>query len=152
MSSDFVVALELVAENAVQKWRQLLGPTNCQVARAEAPNSIRALFGTEGVRNAAHGSDGPGSAQRECDFFFGEKSKLRAACSLNNCTCCVVKPHLIEEKKMGVVLDWILGEGFEIAGIQMFYLDRPTAEEFFEVYKVKDAYFYENSLFFPVMF
>lgn len=136
MSSDFVVALELVSENAVQKWRQLLGPTNCQVARADAPQSIRALFGTEGVRNAAHGSDSPGSAQRECDFFFGEKTKTKAACSLNNCTCCIVKPHIIAERRLGITVDLILGEGFEIGGMQMFYLDRPTAEEFFEVYKV----------------
>ena len=27
------------------------------VARVEAPNSLRALYGTEGVRNATHGSD-----------------------------------------------------------------------------------------------
>ena len=92
MSSDFVVGMELVAENCVQKWRELIGPTNCHVARVEAPNSMRALYGTEGVRNACHGSDArkkkflswnifvinlAGSAQRECDFFFSEKSKLR---------------------------------------------------------------------------
>lgn len=35
----------------------MIGPTKCQVARVEAPNSLRALYGTEGVRNACHGSD-----------------------------------------------------------------------------------------------
>jgi nucleoside-diphosphate kinase len=49
--------MELVAEGAIAKWRKLIGPTNCQVAKQEAPNSLRALFGTEGVRNACHGSD-----------------------------------------------------------------------------------------------
>lgn len=29
----------------------------------------------------------------------------------------------------------ILSEGFEISAMQMFYLDRATSEEFFEVYK-----------------
>ena len=29
----------------------------------------------------------------------------------------------------------ILQEGFEISSMEMFTLDRPTAEEFFEVYK-----------------
>jgi len=93
MSSDFVVGMELVADNCVLKWRQLIGPTNCHVARVEAPNSLRALYGTEGVRNACHGSDSrkkiifflkvnafllkAGSAQRECDFFFSEKTKLK---------------------------------------------------------------------------
>lgn len=29
----------------------------------------------------------------------------------------------------------ILSEGFEISALQMFYLDRPSAEEFLDVYK-----------------
>lgn len=29
----------------------------------------------------------------------------------------------------------ILSEGFEISGMQMFYLDRPSAEEFYDVYR-----------------
>lgn len=29
----------------------------------------------------------------------------------------------------------ILGEGFEISAMEMFYLDKPTAEEFYEIYK-----------------
>jgi nucleoside-diphosphate kinase len=57
MSSDFVVGLELVAEDAIPKWRSLLGPTNSETARNQAPTSIRAQFGTDGTRNACHGSD-----------------------------------------------------------------------------------------------
>ena len=57
MASDFALGMELIAENVIQKWRSLIGPTNCQVARVDAPNSIRAQFGTSGVRNACHGSD-----------------------------------------------------------------------------------------------
>jgi nucleoside-diphosphate kinase len=29
----------------------------------------------------------------------------------------------------------ILSEGFEISAMEMFYLDRPTIEEFYDVYK-----------------
>jgi nucleoside-diphosphate kinase len=29
----------------------------------------------------------------------------------------------------------ILSEGFEISAMEMFYLDKPTSEEFFEIYK-----------------
>jgi nucleoside-diphosphate kinase len=29
----------------------------------------------------------------------------------------------------------ILQEGFEISAMEMFYIDKPTAEEFFELYK-----------------
>lgn len=33
MSSDFVVGMQLVADNCVNKWRQLIGPTSPQSAR-----------------------------------------------------------------------------------------------------------------------
>ena len=57
IASDYIVGMELVSEDCIRRWRQLIGPTNCQIARVEAPNSLRALYGTEGVRNACHGSD-----------------------------------------------------------------------------------------------
>lgn len=48
MSSGRICALELVAEDAVPKWRALIGPTDSGKAREEAPRSIRAQFGTDG--------------------------------------------------------------------------------------------------------
>lgn len=39
-------------------------------AREEAPDSIRALYGTDQTANAVHGSDGKESAEREIEFFF----------------------------------------------------------------------------------
>jgi nucleoside-diphosphate kinase len=35
----------------------------------------------------------------------------------------------------GKIIDAILQEGFEISALEMFTIDKPTAEEFFEVYK-----------------
>lgn len=135
MSSDLVVGLELVSDNCVAKWRELLGPTNPQQAKSESPNSIRALFGEEGVRNSAHGSDSSSSAVRELEFFFSEKSSLNCPAYFNSCSCLVVKPHIISEGYLGQVLDLVLKAGFEISALQMFWLDRPSAEEFLEVYK-----------------
>lgn len=63
MSSDLVVGLQLIADNCVSKWRSLLGPP--KDAKSESPNSIRAQFGTEYVKNAAHGSDSSSSAVKE---------------------------------------------------------------------------------------
>jgi nucleoside-diphosphate kinase len=53
----------------------------------------------------------------------------------NNCTCCIIKPHAVASGWAGAIIDMILEEGFEISAMEMFYLDKPTAEEFFEVYK-----------------
>ena len=77
ITSDVVVGMELVAENAVDKWRGLIGPTNTLAAKKDAPDSLRAYFGTDGTKNAVHGSDSNASVKKEVGFWFPEDPKLR---------------------------------------------------------------------------
>ena len=46
MTSGEIVALQLERTDAVTAWRTLCGPTNSEIAKAEAPASLRAKFGT----------------------------------------------------------------------------------------------------------
>ena len=46
MASGEIIALELVKEGAIPAWRALCGPTNSLKAKEEAPESLRARFGT----------------------------------------------------------------------------------------------------------
>lgn len=139
MCSDVAVGMELVAGNAVTKWREAIGPTNTERARAEAPGSIRSLFGTDGTKNAVHGSDSVGSYKREVDFWFGGQEPterpMQTTAVLDNCTLCLIKPHILREGKAGQVLDAILEAGFEISALEMFNLNRAVIEEFYCVYK-----------------
>ena len=70
MSSGPIVACCFAKTNAIADWRELMGPTNTIKAKEDAPNSLRARFGTDGTMNATHGSDSPTSAMRELKFFF----------------------------------------------------------------------------------
>ncbi|XP_071198380.1 nucleoside diphosphate kinase homolog 7 isoform X2 [Salvelinus alpinus] len=137
MTSGPVVAMELMGDEAVSVWRRILGPTDSGVARKEAPPSLRAQFGTDGTRNAGHGSDSLASAARELEFFFpstaGHGPDNTANCT--DCACCVIKPHAISEALTGKILHSISAAGFEISALQMFNMDRANAEEFLEVYK-----------------
>ena len=133
MTSDVSTGLELVAENGVERWRQFIGPTNSLVAKQQAPNTVRAIFGTDGTRNAVHGSDSGPSWKRESDYFFSPN--VRSTCYFSSCACCIIKPHAVANGEAGKIIDIILEEGFEISAMEMFTLDKPTAEEFFEVYK-----------------
>ena len=138
ITSDVVVGMELVAESAIDKWRGLIGPTNTQKAKSDAPESLRALFGTDGTQNAVHGSDSPQSVKREIGYWFeGDfKSKaMKTTAQLNNCTLCIIKPHIVQAGQAGIIIDMILNEGFEISALEMFYLNRPTIEEFYDAYK-----------------
>lgn len=136
VTSGPVVALELKGSNAIQKWQTLLGPTDSATARNQAPMSVRAKFGTDNTKNAAHGSDSPESAQREIDFFFGGLIfRGKNTATFSDCTLCIIKPHAIIQGLTGKIIAAIISKGFEISAVQMFHLERANAEEFHEVYK-----------------
>ena len=60
---------------------------------------------------------------------------MQTTAVMNNCTLCLIKPHIIKEGLTGQIIDTILSEGFEISAMEMFNLSRPVIEEFYEVYK-----------------
>lgn len=135
MSSGTIVAMELVADGAIQKWRRLIGPTNTFTAQKEAPNSLRALYGTDGTRNACHGSDAIASAEREIGFFFGQPGRFPPTARFSNCTLAVVKPHAVVKGDMGKLIDAIIEDGFDVSAMKMMNMTRVNAGELLEVYK-----------------
>jgi len=72
MTSGPVVAMVLEGEDAIRRVREIIGPTDSEEARRVAPNSIRALFGTDKGKNAVHASDSPESAEYEICFVFSK--------------------------------------------------------------------------------
>tara|TARA_Y100000768_G_C23743346_1_gene570407 strand:+ start:155 stop:556 length:402 start_codon:yes stop_codon:yes gene_type:complete len=69
MSSGNCVVLSLKRENAVAKWREVIGATNPEEA---VEGTIRALFGTNTGNNAVHGSDSAENGIIESNYFFKE--------------------------------------------------------------------------------
>jgi len=64
-----VVALCLEGKQAIERWKLLCGPDDSEQARQIAPNSIRALFGTDVLQNAVHASDSHTIADHEISLF-----------------------------------------------------------------------------------
>jgi len=46
LTSGPVTAIELQAKNAIERWKDMAGPTDPAAARETAPSSLRASFGT----------------------------------------------------------------------------------------------------------
>jgi nucleoside-diphosphate kinase len=67
MSSGPIVALCLEGENAIQRYRDLMGATNKDHA---AEGTIRKKYALDIERNSCHGSDSPQTAVTEIAFFF----------------------------------------------------------------------------------
>uniref|UniRef100_A0A8C4X0L4 Nucleoside diphosphate kinase homolog 5 n=1 Tax=Eptatretus burgeri TaxID=7764 RepID=A0A8C4X0L4_EPTBU len=54
----------------LDQFKKLVGPTNSNKAREISPDSLRALFGMDELRNAVHASESLTAAKREIKFFF----------------------------------------------------------------------------------
>ena len=67
MTQGPCVPMVLEGENAIQRWRDLMGATDPAKA---APNTIRKEFASSIEANAVHGSDAPETAAFEIPYFF----------------------------------------------------------------------------------
>jgi nucleoside-diphosphate kinase len=67
MSSSPVIALALAGDNAINRVRELLGPTD---SKAAAPGTIRGDLGTDKMANVCHASDSAPAAAAELARFF----------------------------------------------------------------------------------
>ena len=67
MSSGPAIVVVLEADNAIARWRDVMGATDPAKA---GPGTLRKEFGTNIERNAVHGSDAPETAAFEIAYFF----------------------------------------------------------------------------------
>ena len=67
ISSGNCVVLSLERNNAISKWREVIGATNPEEA---AEGTIRALYGKNTGNNAVHGSDSSENGIIESKYFF----------------------------------------------------------------------------------
>lgn len=74
MLSKPVVIMILEGDDAVKKYRDLMGPTDSKKANK---GTIRGEFGTDITRNAVHGSDSKENAEIEINRFFRKNGKVK---------------------------------------------------------------------------
>ena len=134
ITSGPIVAMELVGPNAIAKWRELIGPTNLDIAKQQAPTSLRAMYARSTTENFAHGSDSPASAKREIDIIFGQRS-IQLVSKLVGTSLCIVKPHAIKSGLAGRIIMDLTHNGCTITGAMMAKLNNETAAEFYDVYR-----------------
>jgi nucleoside-diphosphate kinase len=67
MSSGPIVVMVLEGENAIAKYREIMGATDFREA---AEGTIRKDFATDIEKNVVHGSDSPETAAFEIGYFF----------------------------------------------------------------------------------
>ena len=73
MTEGPIIVMALEREDAIRKWREVMGATNPANA---AEGTIRKRFGASIERNCVHGSDAPETAETELRFFFSTADLL----------------------------------------------------------------------------
>merc|ERR1711994_1183686 len=135
MTSGPIYALKLSANNAILKWRGLMGPTNFEEAKQQAPDSIRALYASSMTKNASHGSDAVESAQRELEFYFPASGN--APRGTKEFTLAMIKPDAVSAGKAEEIVQRIQYEGFRVVQREEMKLDKDRAEAFYAKHKGK---------------
>lgn len=56
LTSGPVVGLELLGENGISRWQELVDPENCKYAYSTAMSSLRAYYGKDKIYSSIYGS------------------------------------------------------------------------------------------------
>ncbi|XP_019364608.1 PREDICTED: thioredoxin domain-containing protein 3 isoform X1 [Gavialis gangeticus] len=126
MTSGPTLALALVRENAVQHWRDLLGPKTLEEAKEKCPTSLRAEYAIDNVPfNLLHGSSSPDQAQKELEFFFPMEHTLA-----------VIKPSALKEHKDDIIQE-VTNAGFIVSEMKEICFTHEMAEQFYKNHEGK---------------
>ena len=128
-----MIALELVGDDCVNKWHELMGPANPADARAAAPRSLRAVFGSSPSANAVYGSGSPDDAARDIALVFD--NELNYTARYRSCAVCIVKPHAVTAGALPTVLDALAAAELEVTALRALAFTRQNAEDFLEAYR-----------------
>uniref|UniRef100_H3C960 Nucleoside diphosphate kinase homolog 7 n=1 Tax=Tetraodon nigroviridis TaxID=99883 RepID=H3C960_TETNG len=70
LSSGPCMALEILDTNKEKSFRDFCGPADPEMSRLLRPNTLRALYGKDNVKNAVHCTDLPEDGVLEVEYFF----------------------------------------------------------------------------------
>ena len=126
----------------------LLGSSNCVVVVVSGTDAVRVLISTckeisdllgDGMEEIAISAPNNKAAADLEELTFGTTRPLAhwpTARFGTDCTCCVIRPHVISAKKFGAILSHIEATKiYEISALALFKLDIPAATEFLEIYE-----------------
>ncbi|CAL1676913.1 unnamed protein product [Lasius platythorax] len=139
LTSGPIVGLELLGENGIARWQELAGPENCKHVYSTTTSLLRACCGKNEMYNSVYGSKNIEMAMQELQYFFpnlkSENKGPKTTAILQNCTCCIIKPHAVQAKLVGAIIDDIQKAGYIITAVQQFHVNLINSEEFLEIYK-----------------
>ena len=72
------------------------------------------------------------SFQQMSSIFF---ETAKSSAKMENCTICVIKPHIVSSGQAGNIMNKLNQNGFNSTAVQTFKLNTKTVNQFYQVYK-----------------
>ncbi|KAJ1557033.1 Thioredoxin domain-containing protein 3, partial [Nowakowskiella sp. JEL0078] len=153
MTSTPIIVLALKAEDAARVWQEMMGPNDPEEAKKNFPQSIRAIYGTDIVKNAVYGSPTNDMAAKEIQFLFpnslhrssSQLYAMRSASKLNGSvtqlsvrtnlerTLAIIKPDVYSNTEKRVNLMAIIqNRGFKCVAESEMTLSDEKAKELYK--------------------
>ncbi|XP_013210928.1 thioredoxin domain-containing protein 3 [Microtus ochrogaster] len=133
MSSSPSYVLVLLRANALEYWKELMGPKTVEEAFTSDQESLCAQFATGNFPiNQFYGSSSRAVAEKEIEYFFPPQSTLA-----------LIKPHVNQEQRLEI-LRAIKEAGFEITMLKEMLLIPEHANKIY--FKITGREFYKNVL------
>ncbi|PHJ18514.1 nucleoside diphosphate kinase [Cystoisospora suis] len=132
LSNGRCIVMAILGNEASSRLGYIVGPADPAEAKLQAPESLRAAYGTSTTNNAILWKE-----LNDSQLLLVRKFLSGATLSPpelgTDCSCCVIKPSSLHDA--GKIIKQIRDSGFRITALQSFHLSRNAAEEFYEVYK-----------------
>jgi nucleoside diphosphate kinase len=151
LSAAPIFALVLAREDAVKTWREVMGPTNPNRAKEDAPRSIRALCGVDNLINSVYGSDSVEAAKRDIALLFESDMaqsimdipyvEPEGASSVSQKTFAILKPDVAGySEKVEAIIQKIIWSGMTVYKREEFQMTREQASELYALHKNKEFF------------
>lgn len=77
----------------------------------------------------------PGCVKTEQSETYFNKSKYPTTAAFDNCSLCLIRPHVVKDGGVGMVFSAVMEAGLEVSAAEMLQLQRAESMELMEVYK-----------------
>ena len=114
----------------VEEFRKIIGPYDAELARSEAPTSLRAKYGTDAMCNAIHASSTREQAARELAFCFPKLAAGEKRGEIQR-TLALIRLDALKRDKDDILCQ-IREAGFEIACTREIHMCQEKVSELCE--------------------
>lgn len=127
VTSGPIVAFRLRRLNAIDHWRNVMGPTDSAEAKITHPETLRGMFGKDLCQNVVHGAENQDQVIKATNLFFGNQSIFGREKAIFPNALFVLTQGFIDGGKLGLFFEKARESGLFLNTMRMYDVDEVKA-------------------------